>query len=188
MEVDDTHADEYISMWTVQTKKVIEILNREGITYVKNQYIAQKYKDTAWSFQEAYRFFSKKARLLVGKPEEADSPIWMFCDRRWAVADQDTLQIQLNIPREEVILFDMRTWSKILSLSFVGTEVQEKEFAKELKRMGITHSCDVFDNPYYPFIKSKILKSWERLFTEECTDIYYMQGATWKLKQEWIVT
>ena len=44
-------------MYTCQTKTVLDAINRDGIFYVKQIYIDQKYQETAWIFKEAYSFF-----------------------------------------------------------------------------------------------------------------------------------
>lgn len=183
MEKDKT---EYITMWTAQTKQVLDTLERDGIYYVKKKYITQKYGDTAWIFQEAYHFFTEKAKHIVPRPQGAESPVWMFSDKKWAVPSGGGYRIELCIPRKEAILFDLRLWSKILNLSYIGTEEEEKEFERKLHRMGIVDSMDVFEKPYYPMLKSEIVRSWDRLFDGECTELQYTQGACWMIKKEWV--
>ncbi|MCI6466561.1 MAG: DUF3841 domain-containing protein [Faecalicatena sp.] len=178
---------EFMTMWTAQTDQVLETLERGGIYFVKKEYITQKYGNTAWIFQEAYRFFTERAKHIVPQPEEAQSPVWMFGDKKWAAPVGGGYRLELRIPREELILFDRRLWSKILNLSYIGTKEQETEFQHKLHRMGIADSIEVFLKPYYPLLKTEILKSWERLFTEACPELEYVQGAAWMIKKEWIV-
>lgn len=178
----------YIEMWTVQTEQVLDTLDKRQVYYVKKKYIQQKYQETAWIFQEAYSFFIREAQKYMPKPAEAESPVWLYYDPMWLPAEAGTHRIRLRIPCEEVLLFDTRTWSKILNLSYVGTSTQETCFEAELRRYGIMHASDVFQQPYYPMQKAKIRNSWQRLFEETCTDKRYMQGASWKLEKSWIVT
>lgn len=94
------------------------------------------------------------------------------------------------IPREELLLFDRRKWNRILNLSYIGTEEEEREFEKRLRRQGVMDSTDVFSQPYYPQMKAEIKKSWRRLFEEipeEGMEAKNIQGAVWRLKQEWIL-
>lgn len=177
----------YITMWTAQTKRVLETLDRDGVYYVKKSYIAEKYGSTAWVFQKAYRFFTEKAESMLEKPGEAESPVWMFCDKKWALPGHDAYCIELKIPRNEVLLFDLRLWSKVLNLSYMGTGEQEKAFERKLRQMGVSNSSDVFEKPYYPALKAEIIKSWERLFSAECPEMQYAQGAAWMIRKEWVV-
>lgn len=182
----ETETGEYLTMWSVQTDRVLETLERDGIYYVKKNFITEKYGNTAWIFQEAYRFFTEKARFIVEKPVQAESPVWMFAHKKWALPGEGSYSIELHVPREELILFDLRRWSKVLNLSFIGTEEEEKNFQDMLRKMGIADSMDVFAKPYYPAQKAAIVKSWERLFTEQCEDSRYVQGAAWAIKKEWV--
>lgn len=176
----------YTVMWTAQAKRVIDTLEHEGVYYVKKRYLDEKYQETAWIFKTAYDFFISQAQKRIPKPDEAESPVWMFRDRKWAVPDQNTRLLKLQIPSEQLILFDLRRWSRILNLSYIGDEAQQQEFDREMERQGIGTSSDVFAKPYYPILKNKIVKSWGMLFETEGLTDEYTQGATWLLRREWI--
>ncbi len=179
--------EEKIVMWTVQEQPVLEALERDGVSYVKRKYIQEKYEDTAWIFREAYGFFNARARQLMEKPEEAESPVWMFADRKWTPLYGNDYRIKLLVPRNELLLFDSRIWSKILNLSYVGEKEEEEQFLKELERYGLDYASDVFEKQGYPLLKSKILRSWEKLFEGNIENPLYMQGAAWKIEKEWII-
>lgn len=87
---------------------------------------------------------------------------------------------------EELIIFDMRLWSRILNLSYIGTAEQEKGFEEKWKRTGIKDPLDIFRRPCYPLLKAEIIKSWERLFSKGCQEQQYEQGAAWLIKREWM--
>ncbi len=192
-----------ITMYTSQSKPVVDAVRRDGISYVKQVYIEQKYQDTTWIFKEAYHFFNSYAKQIVEKPVQAESPVWVFHDPKWAQPDQNSSQLKLKIPLDEIILFDLRKWNRILNLNLLGTKEEEGQFAAELERWGIIDSSDIFSGNFYPALKRKIKSSWVRLFADgedilqelqkgrflqfgnEDTD--YIQGAVWNLKQEWVV-
>lgn len=186
-ENDEKGGREYLTMWTSQTKRVLETLERDGVYYVKKRYIEEKYGNTAWIFQEAYRFFTEKAKRVTEKPAEAESPVWVFYDKKWVMPGPDAYCIELRIPKEEVILFDLRLWSRVLNLSYMGTREQEEAFERKLQQTGISNSMDVYVKPYYPALKAEIIRSWERLFSTECRDMQYAQGAAWMIRKEWVV-
>ena len=125
---------------------------------------------------------------MVAMPPEAESPIWLYEDPLWAKPEAGTHRLQLSVPREELLLFDRRKWNQILNLSYIGTEEEERKFEERLRRQGVMDSTDVFSKPYYPQMKAEIKKSWRRLFEEipeEGTEAKNIQGAVWRLKQEW---
>ena len=176
-------------MFTVQADRVLCTLARDGVYYVKKSYVQQKYQETAWIFREAYDFFTAHASEILSKPLEAESPVWLFGDPVWALPDPGTHRLQIEIPKEEVLLFDRRKWNRILNLSYVGTKEEEQEFDARMKRQGVMDPSDVFVKPYYPQLKAEIKKSWRRLFDdfhEEKMDVKDIQGASWCLKKEWI--
>lgn len=176
-------------MFTAQADRVLQTLSRDGVYYVKKSYIQQKYQETAWIFREAYDFFVLQASQRLERPVEAESPVWLFEDPIWATPDSGTCRLQLEIPGEELLLFDRRKWNRILNLSYVGAEKEEQEFDARMRKQGVMDASDVFAKPYYPQLKAEIRKSWKRLFEdfrEEDMDKTDIQGASWRIKQEWI--
>lgn len=178
---------DFLTMYSVQTKEVLETLTREGVNYVKKSYLDKKYQETAWIFRTAYDFFCSEAVNYLPKPEQAESPVWMFAHPEWAVPAPDTQLLRLLIPRREILLFDLRNWSSILNLNLIGSEDEKKSFEKELERQGITKIQDIMQSDFYPLLKRKIKNSWKRLFTEPLPEMTYIQGATWLLRKEWII-
>ncbi|MGM9590320.1 MAG: DUF3841 domain-containing protein [Faecousia sp.] len=169
-----------MKLWTTQTNEVWQLLNEQGVTRVKKEFICKKYKESAWSFLIAYDFMSRKLVRRVPQPEGAESPVWLFADPKWA-GDHP---VPLDVPEEEILLFDLRKWYRVLSLSYVGTEPEEADFDRMLKRQGIRDSIEVFRTPFYPLQKRQILSSWERIFCLP-EDPQFYQAACWQLKKEW---
>ena len=71
-------ASDTITMYCTQPDLVWDIVDKDGVNYVKQAYITKKYQDTAWIFDTAYKFFRQKAVKIIPKPQEAESPIWML--------------------------------------------------------------------------------------------------------------
>ena len=51
-----------VIMWTSKEDIVIETLERDGVSFVKKEYIDKKYGETAWIFKTAYSFSAKKQK------------------------------------------------------------------------------------------------------------------------------
>ena len=175
-----------ITLWTAQSRLVIDTLEREGTYYVKKEYIKNKYQETTWSFSIAYSYFVKKASGIISRPDGAESPVWLYKDSKWAFTGSDAELLKFSIPKEEVVLFDLRKWNRILNLSPLGDEKRQAEFEYELKRQGIMTYSDIFSKPYYPMLKNQIMKSWDSLFEDDIQEELYTQGAVWVLKKEWL--
>lgn len=176
-----------VIMWTAQTREVCDVIARESVSYVKQEYIRQKYKETAWIFQLAYRFFARNFVRCVEKPGEAQSPVWLFKDPKWTGGAQGAELLKVCVPAGQMLFFDRRRWGQILNLSYVGTEEERRDFEKRMYDQGIGDVSEIFMKPYYPFMKSEILKSWDRVFETDGLPEQDLQGAVWCLRKEWLL-
>ena len=173
-----------VTMWAAQTQTVLDVINTDGVSYVKKEYIDKKYGETAWIFRTAYDFFIRRFQAKVAKPKEAESPVWIYMDPKWASAGQGTVLMRLEVPESQILFFDLRKWSEVLNLSYVGEG--KEEFEKELQRQGVRDPMEIFSKPFYPLLKNKVQKSWDRIFEMEHVESQYIQGAVWCIKKEWI--
>ena len=175
---------ETVTMWTVQAPVVLETLERDGISFVKKAYLTKKYGETDKVFRTAYDYFVREAQKRVPKPAEAESPVWMFADSQRPVKSPGAWLIKLKVPREELILFDLRSFERILSMRPLGDTA---ELENELRRQGVQDPSDVFLTPFYPVLREKIRGTWSLLFEEGAPEEdTYTEGAAWCLKEEWI--
>lgn len=169
-----------MKLWTSQSPEVWRLLEEQDITTVKKEHIRKKYGSCAWSFLIAYDFMAKKLAQKVLPPEGAESPVWFFADPKWAGEDA----CPMDVPEEEILLFDLRKWYRVLSLSYVGTAKEEADFDHMLRRQGIRDSSDVFRTPFYPLQKRQIIASWDQIF-DLPEDPQYHQAACWQLSKVW---
>lgn len=73
---------------------------------------------------------------------------------------QDSFLLELSIPRERAVLFDREKWQKVLNLSYVGKDREdEARFEQKMNQMGVSAYWEVFQSPFYPYLKSEIKKS-----------------------------
>lgn len=175
-----------LQMWALQTPLVWSIVEREGVSWVKEEYLDRKYGEVAWIFKTAYASFMHTMEQKIPRPKEAESPVWLYRNPEWAgISSKGELRC-LKIPSEEVLLFDLRKWAQVLNLEFVGNAEEKAAFEEELRRQGIRDGLDIFRTSYYPFLKRRIVKSWEKIFDIEKTEERHLQGAVWCLKREWL--
>ena len=125
---------------------------------------------------------------MVKPPEGAESPVWLFFDPGWVYLSQDSYLLELSVPRERVVLFDRERWQRVLNLSYVGKEQEdEARFEQKMNQMGVSTYWEVFQSAFYPYLKSEIKKSWERIFDIDNTEQTNLGAAVWQLKQEDVV-
>lgn len=174
-----------LHLWTAQTEAVLKSLRTDGFSQVKVAYIDKKYEESAWIFKEAYGFFKQKAGQLLKPPKGAESMIWLFFDPKWVYLSGDSYLFELSVPEEHVILFDREKWQRVLNLSYVGKDqADEIHFEQKMNQMGVSSGCEVFSSPFYPYLKSEIKKSWERIFEVDYEDHTRLMAAVWQLRQE----
>jgi len=176
-----------VIMWTSKEDIVLETLERDGVSFVKKEYIDKKYGEAAWIFKIAYGFFCKEALKRVPKPEKAESLIWIFADEEAVFKNTGNTLLKLSIPKEEIIFFDLRDWSKILNLCFLGSEEEENEFKNKLKSQGVKDNLTLINTPFYPLLKKELIDSWKKLFDKQNLCKKYIEGAVWRLKKEWVI-
>ena len=64
----------------------------------------------------------------------------------------------------------------------------ERSHNEELKQMGIGNEALLFTSSkgnFYPMMKQKIIKSWERIF-DPSENIDNCVGTVWEIRPEWI--
>lgn len=187
--------DHQIRLYAAQSDIVLEVLHRDGVCYSKKEYVEKKYVESAAIFTTAYSWFVKEAAKISQKPADAEYPYWAFRDLHNLDRSGGGNLLVLDVPLEEVILFDLFDWNKILCMKYIGAdEKEEKEFRKMLSQCG-TSEMDVMLTNFYPDWKRQIQESWIRLFcyneqlkAGEETEAKGVQAGLWRIKKEWIVT
>lgn len=182
--------NETITLFTAQTQVVLDAIERDGYSRVKREFIQRKYGDGTWVFQQAYSFFAQNAPRYVEPPEGAESGIWCFRDWRLALAGAGCSLIELEVPKDQAVLFDSRLWNRMLNLEYIGKdEADEEAFEKRITSMGLKISADAFSTSFYPTVKREIQQSWQRLFgsADNCPDAY-VQAGIWEIRREWITS
>ncbi len=174
-------------MWSGQQDIVLHTLKDKGRYVVKRSFVEEKYKETAWIFNEAYEYLSQCAKHIISKPVDAQSPIWVYKSIHNIYSGDGINYLKVEIPENRWISFDVRKWNRILNLSYIGESAnEEKEFEQWLYKRGIRDNLKIFSTSFYPVEKREIKKSWNRLLETPVQEEEYMQGMTWELKDEWI--
>ena len=173
-----------LHLWTAQTDAVLDCIRENGFSQVKMEFIDKKYEESAWVFKEAYGFLNRGPGSWSNRPKEPNL-LSGFFDPGWVYLSQDSYLLELSIPREQVVLFDRERWQRVLNLSYVGKEQEdEARFEQKMNQMGVSTYWEVFQSAFYPYLKSEIKKSWERIFDIDNTEQTNLGAAVWQLRQE----
>ena len=184
-----------ITLYASQADPVIEAIERDGVCYSKEAYVRKKYQESAKIFTTAYSWFVREMEKYVKKPDDAEYPYWAFREAYNVDQSMGGNFLTLEVPLDEVLLFDMYDWNKILCLKYLGEdEADELAFQAYLKQRGV-REMDAVLTGFYPELKQKIMGSWPRLFRHheqiragEESGAKSVQAALWQIKKEWIVT
>lgn len=176
-----------IRLWTCQRKIVLNTLMKDDIYHVKREYIFKKYDEVSKIFLTAYDWFVGNAKSIVQPPQRAEFPIWTWLDPKYVQHFEDTIILMLEVEKDKAILFDSGKWNKILNLSYVPKDKKDEEsFKNELERYNITDESEAYMSNFYPQLKFKIRRSWERLFDPNIELSGVKQAALWEIRKEWI--
>lgn len=184
---------EKVRLYTNQSDAVLQTILQDGICFSKREFIHKKYGESAAVFLNAYEWLAQRMPNFVEKPDGAELPYWAFEELVNVDTSGDGHLLVLEVPKNEVLLFDMFKWIKILQMKYVGdSEDDERDFAQKLKEQGVDE-FKVMTTNFYPALKAQITTSWTKLFCdrdnidEENSPVRAVQAALWCIKKSWIV-
>ena len=184
-----------ITLYSPQSSQVAEIIRREGVCFSRPEFISKKYGESATLFLTAYSWFVREAAKIVPPPPGASFPYWAVADPKSVDRSAGGELLVLSVPADQVILFDLYDWNKILQLRPLTDDPQEeKELLQELSLRGLDLN-KVMLSSFYPEWKGRILESWERLFrwhericAGDTSCVGSVQAGLWCIRREWIVS
>lgn len=183
--------DRYITAWTRQDRAVWEELQASGVYCAREEYVRGKNGAISDHYLEAYRWFTREGRKYLEIPEGLTIPIWLAIaqDERLPAAS-GTVSLTLEIPREQVLIVDYHRWEYRVNDWYVPLNAEdEAQHNAELQRCGIGNEALLILSDkgiYYPQLRQKIIRSWERIFTPSSAGASHNVGTVWMLRREWV--
>nr|WP_312580058.1 DUF3841 domain-containing protein [Sedimentibacter sp.] len=92
------------------------------------------------------------------------------------------------VPRPKGVTYPI--WLSTSSDVMLQPTEDEERHNEELKKYGITSESSLITGNkgnFYPLLKNKIIKSWERLFDSFEEEGIHTQATIWEIKKEWVV-
>lgn len=176
-----------MTVWTKQHKNILRTLQESGRHIVEKAFLEEKYGDMTPYMAELYGWYVQKAAAIVAKPDDVFYPVWVSLDHQSALKnDPDTVVLELLIDDSQVIKVDYDKWGAIVNYMYVPESAEDDQAHQELlASYGIDDSQAYMSN-FYPMVKKKIIKSWERLFEpgEGSSDV--QMGTIWEIQKDWI--
>ncbi|CAH2212725.1 DUF3841 domain-containing protein [Tepidibacter aestuarii] len=183
---------EKIKLWTRQHKNILDDLEENGIYRVKEEYIKQKLDTITPFYLKIYKWYAKEGSKIVEKPKEVNYPIWLSTTNDLMLQPtEDTVVLELEVDKENVIITDQEKWGYVVNYWYIPLDREdERKHNEELKKYGISDESELFMSDkgnFYPLLRDKTKKSWNRLFDNNIRLCELTQATLWEIKKEWIV-
>ena len=181
-----------IRVWTRQDKRILSVIEREGIYYCQPQYIESKMENFSNYYKQLYQWYVARAEKIVPRPNpNIKYPIWVSVDEEMQLQPVDgSIILELEIDEKNLIVTDSEKWGYVVNFLYLPLNQEDlKAHDDELKRYGIGNESALImgdKGNFYPLLKQKIQKSWNRLF-ENYTLSNVRQGTIWAIHKKDIV-
>ena len=178
--------------YTRQSPQVLTELQGNDSYVVREEYIAEKYTTITDHYAPLYRMLTLFARGKVYIPDGAAYPIWLSPEGTETVPpSEDSVFLKLDIPDGYYILANNEAWDFMINhLYFPDSKADEMEHEAELARYGISSPSSLISGNagnFYPLLKQKVLRSWEKIYTLQPADPAQTVGLCWELRPEWLI-
>ena len=182
-----------IKLHTRQHKNVLEELDKYGVYRVKKEYILEKMDTISDYYLSLYQWYGRNAAKIVPRPEGVIYPIWLSTSEELMLQPtEDTIIFEIEVDRKDVIYTDGNKWDYVVNYFYLPVDHEDEErHNNELEKFGISDESSLItgDNGnFYPLLKNKIIKSWERLFEPFDEKSSPSQATIWEIKKEWVVS
>jgi len=184
--------DKKVKLWTRQHKNVLDELEEHGVYRVKKEYILEKMDTISDYYLKLYEWYGRNASKKVAKPEGTIYPIWFSTSSEMMLQPVDnTVVLEIEVDIKNVVYTDVNKWGYVVNYFYLplNSEDEEKHNA-ELKKYGINDESSLIRTDkgnFYPLLKNKIIKSWDRLFEPFDERNTLSQATLWEIKKEWVV-
>ncbi|MBE7721978.1 MAG: DUF3841 domain-containing protein [Lacrimispora celerecrescens] len=179
---------EKIKVWTKQHENIRNDLDQNGRYLVKKEYIVNKMEEHAGIYLDTYNWLYHSASKFMEIPNDAKYPIWVSVTEESKIQNSEgNVLLEILVDPEKLFIMDLDKWGYIVNYMYIPKDPEDaREHDVLLKRYGIDDST-AYMSPFYPSVKNKIRKSWDRLFDAEIELSPARVGIIWEVKKEWIV-
>ncbi len=178
-----------LTVWTKQNEAVLEQLEANGRFTADPRYIRRELEDTADTMLYIYRWLAEHmpAPADHSRSEDVNYPVWVTFTRDAVMMPEPGYVILgLRLDRSLITAIDIIKWTKITNYSYIpADEADEREHNEMLRLMGINNAAAVMTG-FYPEVREKIIRSWDRLFEPPASPGPGSYGLIREVREEWI--
>ena len=162
--------EEFYTVWTRQDPAVADVLESGEVYTAKEAYVRKKNGSISDYYIGLYKWLTDKCRDIMAIPKGDIFPVWLSIHEEYRLRPvENTAILKLRIPKKFVKVFSEYAWGYRANFMYMPYDkVDSDAFNAELKRYGIASESSLItgsEGNYYPLLKRKILKSWDRIFS-----------------------
>lgn len=175
------------TVWTKQYRDILKVLDEKGRYIVKKEYIIAKMEEHAGLYLDVYNWFFSRAAACLPAPPDVRYPVWVSLQEEEKIGNSDgNVLLELSVGEDDLMVLDLEKWGRIVNYLYIPRDAADAEAHEAmLARYGIDDTA-AYMSPFYPSVKQKIIKSWDRLFDETIRLGQIEVGILWEVKREWI--
>lgn len=180
-----------ITAWTRQVAQVQDEIEQTGTYRVREEYVREKNGSISDYYLELYRWLTEGCRSRMDIPADAKYPVWLALTQAQKLGPAPgTITLTLEIPEDKIFILDYDRWGYRVNDMYIPlNDADEDKHNKELLAQGISNESLLFRTDkgnFYPALKSKISRSWQRVFEPSDQDLDHCVGVVWEILPEWI--
>lgn len=177
--------------WTRQDAAVMDELERTGHYQVREEYVRIKNGSISDYYLGLYHWLTQGCRSRVAMPPDATLPIWLaLTEAQKLGAAPGCVTLELEVPEESLFVLDYDLWGYRVNNWYIPRDpADERAHNDELARMGIANEALLVmgeQGNYYPQLRTKLTRSWERVFEGPNEDMDHNVGVIWEIRPEWV--
>lgn len=177
-----------ITVWTKQNIAVLDQLASNGRFIADGRYIRRELESTTDIMLLIYRWLAKHVPTAHIRPSDAEYLVWVsLSEESTMMPEPGYVVLELSVDESLIAFLDTAKWTRITNYSYIPLNKEDEEAHNEiLQGMGINNAEAVMTQ-FYPQMRDKIIKSWDRLFDDSiCLGSTTQYGVIWEVREEWL--
>ncbi len=197
-------------VFTRQSQKILDVLKTEGVYLAREAFIRDKNQEITDFYLSLYRWLSlqyksrsyayakrieelKALGLLEAEPnQDFLYPIWLaLSEAQKLPLAEGTVSLELEVPDDELLILDYNKWGYRVNHLYIPKDSKDRQaHLEELERQGIKDESALSGSKgnFYPLLKQKIIKSWDRVFDEPDSNIDNNVGVCFEIRPSWLIS
>ena len=169
-------------------------LEQTGRYEVQERYVREKNAEISDYYLGLYRWLTEgcRSRGLARIPESGAYPIWLaLSEAQKLPAAPGCVTFELEVPEEHLFVLDYDLWGYRVNNWYVPLDAaDEAAHDEEIRRLGIVNEATLVmgdKGNFYPHMRQKLVRSWDRLFEGANEDVDHNVGVIWEIRPEWVL-